>query len=74
LPYQKKKGFRHNSYENGNKVRVKKFREALAAVREGRANYLQDAIKLRMERKVQDCNDLDGTDSDDACILEETDL
>ena len=31
-----KKSFRHNSYKRGNKIRVKMFKEVLAAVKEGR--------------------------------------
>ncbi len=71
-----KKAFRHNSYKNGNTARVKKFKEALAAVREGRAKYLEDAQKQRMKDKVSDYPDGDDfeSESDDAVILDETDL
>ncbi len=58
-------------------MRVKKFKEALAAVRQGREKYLEDAIKNRMQGKnvtLQDLGHEVDSDSDDACILDEADL
>jgi hypothetical protein len=70
-----KKAFRHNSYKKGNKVRVKKFKEALVAVREGREKYLQDALKIRMNGMVENTENVDDdVESDDACVLGDNDL
>jgi hypothetical protein len=72
-----KKAFRHNSYKKGNKVRVKKFKEALAAVREGREKHMLNAMKARNEgrdQKIADVANCDDGDSDDACILDDSDL
>jgi len=70
-----KKAFRHNSYKKGNKVRVKKFKEALAAVREGREKYMQEALKIRMGAMVENTDQVDDdVDSDDNCVLDESDL
>ncbi len=70
-----KKAFRHNSYKKGNKVRVKKIKEALAAVKEGREKYMQEAHKIRMGPMVENTDGVeDDVDSDDNCVLEECDL
>jgi hypothetical protein len=72
-----KKAFRHNSYKKGNKVRVKKFKEALAAVRKGREKHMLNALKLRHEGRdpnIGDVANCDDGDSDDACILDDSDL
>jgi hypothetical protein len=70
-----KKAFRHNSYKKGNKVRVKKFKEALAAVREGREKYMQEALKIRMGAMVENTDQVDDdVESDDNCVLDESDL
>ncbi len=70
-----KKAFRHNSYKKGNKVRVKKFKEALAAVREGREKYMQEALKIRVGGMVENSDQVDDdVESDDNCVLDESDL
>jgi hypothetical protein len=57
-----KKSFRHNSYKRGNKIRVKLLQEALAEVKEGRLNYLKDAIAIRQTGRTDD--DLEPEDLD----------
>jgi hypothetical protein len=44
---------RVNSYKRGNKVRVKLFKDVLAAVKVGRATCLQEAIKIRQNGKAE---------------------
>jgi hypothetical protein len=56
-------------------VRVKKFKEALAAVREGREKYMQEALKIRMGAMVENSDQVvDDVESDDNCVLDESDL
>ena len=71
-----KKSFRHNSYKRGNKAKVKLFKDVLAAVKEGRATCLQEAIKIRQNGKAEDNlepEDLENDDysSDDAVTVDE---
>jgi hypothetical protein len=70
------KSFRHNSYKRGNKVRVKLFKDVLAAVKVGRATCLQEAVKIRQNGKAEDnleAEDLENDDysSDDAVTVDE---
>ena len=70
-----KKSFRHVSYEKGNKVRVRQFKDILAAVVEGRQKYLDAAIAHRKQNLVDDNTNPEDFDkeysSDDAVILED---
>ncbi len=54
---------------------MKKFKEALAAVREGREKYMQEALKIRMGAMVENSDQVvDDVESDDNCVLDESDL
>ena len=72
-----KKSFRHNSYKRGNKVRVKLFKEALAAVKVGRENFLAEAITLRKNGMLDDNleqEDLDADYSSDDAVAVDADM
>ena len=70
-----KKSFRHNSFKKGNKMRVKQFKDILAAVVEGRKTYLLEAITHRKQGLKDDNLETEDMDenysSDDAVSLED---
>jgi hypothetical protein len=70
-----KKSFRHVSYKKGNKVRVRQFKDILAAVVEGRHKYLDAAIAHRKQHLVDDNMNPEDLDeeysSDDAVTLDD---